>query len=443
MKKLKKYIFLYTIILGFNITYSQVDENITKQDYYVYVSNLCGRIIQSFGSSKNQTVVKISATGDRKYLVTYMDNFTQKMTVGPFDCNPYDIVSFEKFKVEELDRRKRREKQRLEDIEYERKKEEERKRQIRENKIREEKKRINKVRTDIFSKSYGGSLNEFKYYFFYDGHEPTCCENYYGSNLVIEFSPNDEFIKRDVILKDEIEEIGKLRVSIKEDPNFTIFEMIFGVKNLHDDSKIRYYVDGLESKFDFGLKGKRVVKMHYKPLNHLINFYSEKGRVYKEFSDKFKFPFNLSINEFNDLDEFSLFYTTLKYLNKIKYTGEYKELVNYTIIKNLPYDERDLRGNRGKETRVYDRSSIEVIKIENKKKTFSWVLKEGYYDEIIAKYTLNKKSGYLSRQREGSPSPAGININPKWTRKYTILNPDELNEISNGNYKYSSLMNSN
>jgi hypothetical protein len=69
--------------------------------------------------------------------------------------------------------------------------------------------------------------------------------------------------------------------------------------------------------------------------------------------------------------------------------------------------------------------------------------KGGYYDEIIAKYTLNKKSGYLSRQREGSPSPAGININPKWTSKYTILNPDELNEISNGNYKYSSLMNSN
>jgi hypothetical protein len=443
MKKIKKYFFLYTIILGYNITYSQVDENITKQDYYVYVSNLCGRIIQNFGSSKNQTVVKISATGDRKYLVTYMDNFTQKMIVGPFDCNPYNVVSFEKFKVEELDRRKTREKQRLEDIEYERKKEEERKRQIRENKIREEKKRINKVRTDIFSKSYGGSSNEFKYYFFYDGHEPFCCENYYESNLVIEFSPNEEFIKRDVILKDEIEEIGKLRVSIKEDPNFTVFEMIFGVKNLHDDSKIRYYVDGLESKFDFGLKGKRVDNMHYKPLNHLINFYSDKGRVYKEFSDKFKLPFNLSINEFNDLDEFSLFYTTLKYLNKIKYTGEYKELVNYTIIKNLPYDERDLRVNRGKETSFYDRSSIEVIKIENKKKTFSWVLIGGYYDKIIAKYTLNKKSGYLSRQREGSPSPAGININPKWTSKYTVLNPDELNGISNGNYKYSSLMNSN
>lgn len=440
MKNLNLYFFILIGILGSNIIFSQVNENITYQDYNNYIYSIDRSMIERFGSQRNQMVVKIYNGGNRQYLVTYMDIFTQKMIEGPYNGNQHSVVSFERFKEEELERRKRREKERLEEIELERKKEEERKRKIREEKIKKEKEKINRVRTDIFSESYRGFWSEFKYYFFLNGEEPTCCEKTFtDSNLIIEFTPNDEFIKRDVILTDEIEEIGKLRVSLEEDPNFEVFEITFGVKNLHDDSKIRYYVDGLESKYDFGLKGKRVDKMDYNPLNHLINFYSIKRNVYKEFSDKFNLPFNTSIEDFNDLNQFSRFYKYLKFLNEMKHSGINKELVNYTIIENLG-NPNQFNGGRG----WYPTVSIEVIDVEDSKKTFSWVLKEkdlfDGYEKILIKYTYDKKRGIVYRQ---NPRPTLPNKKPLFSSSFEYLNQNEVIEISKGNYKYSSVMNSN
>ena len=179
--------------------------------------------------------------------------------------------------------------------------------------------------------------------------------------------------------------------------------------------------------------------MDYNPLNHLINFYSIKRNVYKEFSDKFNLPFNSSLEDFNDLNQFSRFYKYLKFLNEMKHSGKNKELVNYTIIGNLG-NPNQFNGGRG----WYPTVSIEVIDVEDSKKTFSWVLKKNDlrdgYEEIIRKYTYNKKRGIVYRQ---NPGPTLPNKKTNFSSSFEYLNQNEVIEISKGNYKYSSVMNSN
>lgn len=440
MKKLHLYFLLIISILGSNIIYSQVNENITYEDFNNFVLSSDKYEMEKFASERNQMVVKIYNEGNRQYLVTYRNTYNGKMIQGIYKGNK--VFSFENYKVAELERRKRKEKERLENIEIEKKREEKRKRKIREEKIRKEKEKINKVRSDIFTRSsYGEKSNQFHYYFFLNGDEPEreLRDKYIQNTFVINFIPNKEFISKEEIVSNEIEEIGILSILLKDDPTVKVFELRFGVKNLYDDSKIIYYVNGKESKYDFGLKGKRWYKMGKKPLNHLINFYSNKGNVYSEFSDNFKLPFNLSIKEFKNLNELSRLYKYLIFLNEQKYTGENKELINYTIIKFIGSDFVQRR-----RLLYYPKYSIEVEIVDNSRRKFSWVLKvdtltryekSNLSKKYSVKYTFKKKGGELYREF--------FDIYATNDLKSRKITGDELTEISTGNYKYSSVMNSN
>ena len=162
MKKLHLYFLLIISILGSNIIYSQVNENITYEDFNNFVLSSDKYEMEKFASERNQMVVKIYNEGNRQYLVTYRNTYNGKMIQGIYKGNK--VFSFENYKVAELERRKRKEKERLENIEIEKKREEKRKRKIREEKIRKEKEKINKVRSDIFTRSsYGEKSNQFHY----------------------------------------------------------------------------------------------------------------------------------------------------------------------------------------------------------------------------------------------------------------------------------------
>lgn len=448
--------FIFTLLIftiNLNSIFSQEDKNkqqsvqesdISIQDYYNYIYNVDKRKIKLFGSQRNQTVVSINEIGDRKYSVTYLDNFTSKITDGFYNGNQNRVLSFENFKGWEIERRKEeeeqrkiREKKRLEEIKLERKREVERKKKIREEKIKKEKERINSVRTRIFY-NRGSEWKEFKYYFFLNGMEPIYSLK---SNLIIEFIPNNEFIKRDVILTDEIEEIGKLIVTLKEDPKFKVFEMVFGVKNLHDNSKLRYYVDGIESNYNFGLKS---IYNGGKPLNHLINFYSVKGNVYKKFSKKFNLPFNTSIKDFDDLNDFSHNYRYLKFLNEIKYTGKYKKLVNYITKEKVDYWKSS--GYRYGDWEP--QHSYEIIDVKDSKKKFSWIIKQKSNNTVFTKYIFHKKKGVLFSRGSHILFNGNSDISPsgkiKWnTYSYPDKGKEEISEIIKGNYEFSSVMNSN
>ena len=142
--------------------------------------------------------------------------------------------------------------------------------------------------------------------------------------------------------------------------------------------------------------------MGKKPLNHLINFYSNKGNVYSEFSDNFKLPFNLSIKEFKNLNELSRLYKYLIFLNEQKYTGENKELINYTIIKFIGSDFVQRR-----RLLYYPKYSIEVEVVDNSRREFSWVLKV----DTLTRYekaNLSKKYSvkYTFKKKKSDPTEA-------------------------------------
>ena len=325
----------YTVLLFFILSssmYSQINENITYQDYNNHIYRIDRSMIERFGSQRNQMVVKIYNGGNRQYLVTYMDIFTQKMTEGPYDGNQHRVVSFENFKIEELERRKRREKERLEEIELERKKEEERKRKIKEEKIRKEKEKILNKRSKVLT-LYPRTFDE--YFFFKNKETP---KNFY-KNFTLRFNVNDDFLKKDVVTTDQIENIGFLKLSLRNgDP---IFNIKIGVKNFFDDKNIVYYINDKEIRYDLGLKDGKWTKIDYKSSQHLQkNFFISDDKLFldKTFSEEFNFPLPVTYKRsFNSFHELVLNFNYLKYLNNNRFKGNNRisKIINYIIVEDI------------------------------------------------------------------------------------------------------------
>ena len=93
MKNLHLYFILITSILGSNIIYSQVNENITYQDYNNFVLSVDKYKIGEFASERNFMVVKIYHEGNRQYLVTYRNIYNGKIINGIYNGNLYTILS--------------------------------------------------------------------------------------------------------------------------------------------------------------------------------------------------------------------------------------------------------------------------------------------------------------------------------------------------------------
>jgi hypothetical protein len=344
MTKSNQYFLIIISLFYSNIIFSQEEEKITLQDYNNYIYNLDKSMIERFGSQRNQWVVKVYNGGNRQYLVTYMDMITQKIIEGPYNGNQHSVLSFENYKVWELERRKKEK----DKIELQRKKEIkeslERKKRIEEEKLQKQKENILKERNNVLESKF--DTRKFHEFFFGYDYEPG---EYLFRYFKFKFIYNKEFITNDEIIEDEIEYIGDLVLEeFHSKSSSPLFKISIGVKDFFDESKIKYFINNIEVDFDLQLKGSKWSYVN-KPLKHLKDLYNTNDYLFKNqiINDGFNFPFPIQhgrdFKNFKELIENFGFYNFL-YKNRYKEVNEISRIINYLIvIENYRYGKEQFR----------------------------------------------------------------------------------------------------
>ena len=108
-----RFIFFLINIFSFTNLFSQVNLNVTQQDYNKYIYDLDYSSAKRFADSNNQLITRFQQYDYRKYGITYYDLFTEKITESKWDKSKESVISFENFVSYEIQRRKDEEKERI------------------------------------------------------------------------------------------------------------------------------------------------------------------------------------------------------------------------------------------------------------------------------------------------------------------------------------------
>ena len=390
------------------ISFSQ---EITFADYNKYVYNSDLSYLESVVSKYQAVLINVEAVGIRTYVATYVRYGTSRsQKTSPLDVsNGNKVMSFEEFIPYEKERRIKRKEQLRIAAENERKKQIELKKKEEEVRIQKEKTDRNNKRKKLINKLDENYLTRF-----FDHNNRLGCKWF---ELI--FEVNSEFISNDEVNDGNIEEIGKLVLKWADNTRKwgyvpknagEYFEINIGVSNIFDE-KIIYYVDGKKTDFNFDL-----------------NSYSPEGieNGLSFFKDKINNPFynsyaGTNINELCEEISNGRLFTKQELLDLLKlnkYSGNFKQIINYFIQKNI----LELIDEYGDDIKC----SVKIVKESNK--SLEWDL--SIYDdgkivrEIEIKFDKKKK---LIKSKSG--------------KSEKLYSGSYIDFIINEKYKFSEILN--
>jgi len=460
---MKFFIHVFVLLMGLSV-FSQVNQkkqeslfgsDITIIDYENYISNVDRKMIRIFGAKKNQTVARIQHSGNRKYSVKYVDNFTGRITDGFYDGNQNDVLSYEKFKVWELERRKKEDEKRLKEIELLRKKKiresEERKKKLEEERIRKEKQKIIDERRKVIEYDE----ISFPYYFFFRDELPKDGMTEYKVQRFFNFlfNVNENFLNEDQIVENKIEVIGDLIVEdIFSNSLYPFFKITIGVRDFFDDTKIKYFINNKEIDFDLGLKGSKWIngsKPWFKPLKHLKDLYKSEDYLFKNKIIYDGFNFSLPIKPYKDFQNFNelvdtyAFYNFL-FKNRYKDSNSISRIINYLIANRIAKYPDDSRLGGRNYDRVVGSCNVVAYEIDDiidcigTLEISSVKVKKNIVRVDIERISSMHKDDftyYIDTKK------SRVEILDNGSNK-VILNKDDVSRILNGEYEFFHLMNS-
>ena len=282
-------------------------------------------------------------------------------------------------------------------------------------------------------KGYNGKTNidndYLNVFFFGDWKHQMRKRNYIEDYMEFDFEINKKFIENGDLSSDSIEEIGSIILKWKDDEKGVFFKITIGVNNLFDENKFKYFVDGEETDFDFGLRNRVWRNPQFDEKNEWGDEKTLKkiGKGFLKFRNKINNPFVYSNYNF-DLQEFLIEFKNGELYTKEEEIEEYKRNSYKGIGRNI------IKGFIKKELSTYLEGDkwfsvrCEITEVKDKKSKLEWKL------EIYRGYDLLNSSKFKFDKKD-------LVVEEKSTFGTDIYKGSRVEKMLKGDYEYSDVMN--